>query len=442
MTERPAIKRIAAEWALLPDGWHQNVLIEVDEHGLISSVSSSSSATSDQTLGVVIPGMINTHSHAFQRKLVGRTQRFTRPEDDFWSWRSQMYKQAELLTPDVQGALSLELFGDMLANGYTTVCEFQYAHGAVERTNAEIPALMSSALIESGKAAGIRTLILPVLYQQAGFAMRPSERHQRPFVLTTPVYLGLIDHLHEMYDDSDTVSIGYAPHSLRAVGYDALMEMLDHRATEHPGAAVHIHVSEQVREVNECALATGRKPIEWLMQHANIDSSWCLIHATHATDPELADIRGVGVTVGLCPTTEADLGDGYFPFAAHVAANGSFSIGSDSNVCVSPCEELRLLDYQSRLAQRKRNALQFDSRSGTGTQLYQLALEGGRRASCLPVGRIETGSFADIVSLSSTHPLSRDRSPDEIMNAYVYSGGKEMIEHVLLGGQAPNAQPH
>ncbi|NQV73143.1 formimidoylglutamate deiminase [bacterium] len=426
---------IHAEWALLPDGWRQANLFEVDSSGCILSVGSSLNKASDAQLDVVIPGMINVHSHAFQRRLVGRTQRFSKPNDDFWSWRTQMYAEVDGLTPQDQRVGALELYREMVANGYTTVCEFQYAHGAVSRDNAEIPALMADSLIGASKEAGIRQLLLPVLYQQAGIGEQPPTKDQRSFVLDTRVYLGLMDHLFETYGSEASVSIGYAPHSLRAVGYDALSDLIDHRQDNSPDSPLHIHVSEQVREVNECILGTGKRPIEWLYQNFSPNSSWVFIHSTHASRDELNMIIKSGATVGLCPSTEGDLGDGAFPLAEFIQSKGTFGIGTDSNVIVSPVDELRFIDYQARIRARKRNAFAFDGLIGSGTRLYQKALEGGRKASGQPVGRLESGSFFDLVELTTDHPLTADRSPDEVLNAYVYSGGKDVIKSVWMGGK-------
>ena len=348
MSDSSGSRFIHAEWALLPDGWRQGILFEVDSAGSILSVSPSLNKASDAQLGVVIPGMINVHSHAFQRRLVGRTQRFSKPNDDFWSWRTRMYAEVDGLTPQDQRVGALELYREMVSNGYTTVCEFQYAHGAVNRDNAEIPALMADSLIGASKEAGIRQLLLPVLYQQAGIGEQPPTKEQRSFVLDTRVYLGLMDHLFETYGRENSVSIGYAPHSLRAVGYDALSDLLDHRYDNKPNSPLHIHVSEQVREVNECILGTGKRPIEWLYQNFSPNGSWVFIHSTHATRDELKMIIKSGATVGLCPSTEGDLGDGAFPLAEFIQSKGSFGIGTDSNVIVSPVDELRFNHYHAR----------------------------------------------------------------------------------------------
>jgi formimidoylglutamate deiminase len=435
MTNSGETFSIGAKWALLPDGWHQSIRLEIDSVGTILRRGSLSEGPVSRMLEVIVPGMINVHSHAFQRKLVGRTQRFTKPQDDFWSWRTRMYSDVDGLTPSGQHQTALQLYGELLENGYTTVCEFHYAHGAVDRTNAEIPALMSEAVIQATKESGIRTVLLPVLYQQGGFGNRPPGKEQRPFVLDTAVFLGLMDHLFETWGDEPLLTLGYAPHSLRAVEFEALQALMDHRSANSPVSPVHIHVAEQVREVNESKLWLGQRPIEWLFDRFDPDEHWCMIHSTHATPGELKSIIDAGVTVGLCPTTEGDLGDGAFPFADFLSRGGRFGIGTDSNVCVSPAEELRFLDYQARILSRKRNAFQFDGQFGSGTRLYQMALEGGRRASALPVGRIEEGSKADLVELRTDHPLSIDRSPDEILNAYLYSAGKDLIGSVLVSGK-------
>ena len=438
MSTSMPFQTIGAQWALLPDGWHQNICIELDQSGTIVGLSSLGDQQTDIVLEVTVPGMINVHSHAFQRRLLGRTQRFGKPNDDFWSWRTAMYADVDRLTPQDQLEVSSSLFQELVNHGYTTVCEFHYAHGVQDKNSAEIPFLMSEAVINASQSVGIRLLLLPVLYQLGGFGERPPSREQRSFVMETEVFLGLMDHLKEIYPDNPLVSFGYAPHSLRAVEYDAIAALLEHREQTFPDSAVHIHVSEQVREVNESVLGRGTTPIDWLFSNFSPDDKWCFIHATHATKGELKKIVQAQVTIGLCPTTEGDLGDGTFPHAEFLAAGGRLAIGSDSNVCVAPTEELRLIDYQARMASRKRNAFKLDGSVGSGTYLYQTALEGGRRASGLAVGRIEVGSKADLVELTQNHPLTTGKSPDEILNTFVYGGTKELIDRVVINGSIVN----
>jgi len=264
MTDSSGQITLSAEWMLLPDGWHQHMQLSVDQSGLICEIGPASSSPD---LSICIPGMVNLHSHAFQRRLVGRAQRFTRPEDDFWSWRAKMYSEATALTPKTQFAGARDLYSDMLSHGYTTVCEFHYTHGATQMDHAEIPILMAEAMLRASEETGMRMLLLPVLYQQAGFGERPLAPEQRSFGLDTNVYLRMIDHLREESPRSSLQEIGYAPHSLRAVGLDAMRDVLDHRADTVPQAPLHIHIAEQVREVNECILAHRKRPVEWIFGH-------------------------------------------------------------------------------------------------------------------------------------------------------------------------------
>ncbi len=425
-----------ARWMLTAEGWQQHMALHVDASGLITEASPAASASDRAiSLDVVVPGMINAHSHAFQHGLLGRTQRFLRPEDDFWSWRSVMYEAAGNLTPASQEAIAFQAFSEMVASGYTTVCEFHYTHGATRRDHGELPVLMSEAVLRAAERAGIRIRLLPVCYQRAGFGRSSLLPEQRSFGLDTDVYLGVIEHLRTESHLSPLQTIGYAPHSLRAVDLDTLQAISDHRNDTAPEAPIHIHVAEQAREVNECMLSTGKRPVEWLLDAMNPDSSWCLIHATHMTDGERRSIARSKATVCLCPTTEGDLGDGFFPLADFVSESGAWAIGSDSNVCVHPAEELRMLDWQQRLHQRKRNAFRFDGSLAASTRLYQMALNGGRAASMLPVGRLEAGCAADLVELDSASMTQEGLSPDEILSAWVYSGSQSLLKRVMTAGK-------
>ena len=420
-----------AEWVLLPDGWHQRMAIHVGSDGMIDTVVPSQDHSD---LDVVIPGMVNAHSHAFQRGLLGRTQRFQRPEDDFWSWRTGMYRAAEDLTPERQEAIAFRAFQDMLRAGYTSVCEFHYTHGAVRMDHGEIPVLMAEAVLRAADRAGIRIRLLPVCYQHAGFGQAALHPRQRSFGLDTSVYLSLIEHLTEESGLTSMQDIGYAPHSLRAVGLDTLRSITDHRDSHLPGAPIHIHVAEQVREVNECVLSTRKRPVEYMLDAVGIDESWCLVHATHMTDAERQGVVDSRATICLCPTTEGDLGDGFFPLADYVREGGQWAIGSDSNVCIDPAEELRMLDWQQRLHQRRRNPFRFDGSLAASTRLYQAALEGGRAASGLTAGRIAVGHVADFVELRRASEWTSDLSPDELLAAWMYSGHGSLMGSVITNG--------
>ena len=425
-------RTLSAEWMLLPGGWHQKMQIEVDIDGRIISVGSASGEIDED---VVVPGMVNAHSHAFQRDLIGRNQRFQHPDDDFWSWRTGMYDLAGSLTPATQEDVAFRAFRDMVRHGYTSVCEFHYTHGALQPTNAEIPVLMAEAVLRAAQRAGIRIRLLPVLYQQGGFGQRPLGRDQRAFGLNTDVYLRMIEHLRTESGLSPFQSIGYAPHSLRAVDLDGLRAVSDHRNDTDKHAPIHIHVAEQVREVNECMLSLRKRPVEWLLQALPVDASWCLIHATHMSESERRSVVERGPTVGLCPTTEADLGDGFFPLQEFIQEGGRWAIGTDSNLSVNPADELRLLDWQHRLKTRRRNAFQLDSSRSAGTFLFQQAIDGGRCAIGQPVGRIEAGAFADLVALNRSLIAEQPLEADETLAAWIHTADPAWIRQVYTGGE-------
>lgn len=421
---------IHARCALLVDGWARNVRIEADEDGLISSVTTDTDpAPGDRRESTLIPAAVNLHSHAFQRMIVGRSERFESPDDDFWAWRSLMYRAVRELTPERLYECALDLYRDMLAAGTTTVCEFHYTH----HLHRGSPRESALAIVEAARDAGIRLTLLPVLYRYGGFGRRQPAEPQRAFVLRTEACLDLIDDLRSSGQEC-TLRIGYAPHSLRAVDHDDIRALLDHRSATAPDAPFHIHVSEQVREVNEAMLALGTRPVAWLFDRFRPDAAWCLVHATHMDDRELAQLAASDAVVALCPTTEADLGDGIFPVGDFISAGGTIGIGSDSNITVSTAEELRLLDFQHRLLTRRRNALRLsradaESSIRPATWLWLQALRAADRATGLPVGAIKTGRAADFVVLAS------EESPDDALATFVYSASTALIDRVYVGGK-------
>lgn len=400
---------IHARAVLTPEGWQHDVVLRLDG-GLIAAVEPAAGRTPPRRFecNVLVPGAVNIHSHAFQRRLIGRTGHFRSPDDDFWAWRHVMYAEAAGLTPDTVHDTYRQVFADMRRAGTTTVTEFHYVHGATSGPG--IPLAMAKAVRHAARDAGIRLLLLPVLYRYAGFGARPPASEQAPFVMDVDTYLDLVDAL-----DDGPGSVGYAPHSLRAVSEDDIVRILDHRARARPHARVHIHAAEQVREVNECMIALRQRPVAFLLDRFDADDAWCFIHATHMTDEERRGMAARGITAGLCPTTEADLGDGRFPLRPFLSEGGQFAIGSDSNVCLSVAPELRLLDYLQRLDTRRRNAFQLDNATPVARWLYTQMLEGGRRATGLPVGQVAPGAPADLVDL----PGSGD--PDHVLGTWIHS---------------------
>ena len=298
-----------------------------------------------------LPGMPNLHSHAFQRAMAGLAERQSHPEDSFWTWRELMYRFAGRVTPDSQHAIACQLYAEMLEAGYTTVCEFHYLHHHPDGRPYDDPGEMSKALIAAARETGIRLTLLPVLYMAGGFDGRPLSDRQRRFGHSLDAYLALLQSLRALQDG--TLRVGVALHSLRAVPEAAMRALL--AAIAGTPMPIHIHIAEQIGEVQECEALRGARPVEWLLGHADVDADWTLVHATHLDDAEVQGIAASGATVAICPTTEANLGDGLFPLRDFLAAGGQWGIGSDSHVSVSPVEELRWLEYGQRLASRRRN---------------------------------------------------------------------------------------
>ncbi|TDI70614.1 MAG: formimidoylglutamate deiminase [Bacteroidetes bacterium] len=427
---------LQAQQVLLPDGWATDVAIYWDAQGVISDVRTSHvDPELEQAHGPVVPGMINVHSHAFQRTIVGRTHSFTSPTDDFWTWREVMYQHLSTIGPHDMERIATELYVEMIRAGYTSVCEFHYVHCDPEGNLYPDPDAMSIAILNAAETSGIGLTLLPVFYQFGGFGEKELQLHQNRFVLSLGDYCDLITRLRDRTNGNPGLAIGYAPHSLRAVNARGIHQLLDHRNANAPTSPVHIHVAEQVREVEECMAVLGKRPIEYLFDKAPVDEHWCLIHATHSSQEELSLVASSGATIGLCPTTEADLGDGVFPLANFLELGGSVAIGSDSNICVSPFEELRLLDYIQRVRLQKRNVEGITSAIGAGTRRYLQTLFGGCQAAGRPLGQVKKGYLADLLVLNSQHPQLRDKSSDEQFNTVVYSSDSAALSSVIIRGK-------
>jgi formimidoylglutamate deiminase len=423
--------RFTTAW--LPAGWRRNVVISVDPSGDIVDIAPDDVVTTARLInGAAIPGMPNVHSHAFQRAMVGLSERRTSHDDSFWSWRETMYELAGRMNPELLNAIAAQLYADLLKAGYTSVCEFHYLHNRPDGRRYEDAGVMCQALIDAAATAGIGLTLLPTLYQTADFGGAPPTRRQQQFVLDTRAFLALIDSLHTSSPRSAQLEIGLALHSLRAVPPQALQEVL---ALSEDSKTIHIHIAEQELEVAAARQHLERRPIEWLLENARVDDRWCLVHATHATPEELAGVAAVEAIIALCPTTEANLGDGIFPLQVWLDAGGAFAIGSDSHVMLSPAEELRWLEYQARLAGRRRNALASDAGQSTGAMLWRRACEAGARASGRRIGALEVGARADIVVLDLNAPLFAGRSDDAIIDTFVFASGQEVVRDVMVAGR-------
>jgi formimidoylglutamate deiminase len=421
--------RFTVAW--LPGGWRRNVVISVDPAGDIVDVSPDDVVTTARLVsGAAIPGMPNVHSHAFQRSMAGLAERRADRSDSFWTWRETMYEHASRMSPECLNAVAAQCYADMLKAGYTAVCEFHYLHNQPDGTAYEERATMCQALIDAAATSGIGLTLLPTLYQTSDFGGAPPTQRQRQFVLATDQYLDLIDELSHVR--SQQVEVGIALHSLRAVPAEALRTVL----TSLPAIeTIHIHVAEQEREAAAAQQHLGARPIEWLIEHARVDRRWCLVHATHCTHAELEAVAAGGALIALCPTTEANLGDGSFPLHAWLAAGGAFAIGSDSHISLSPIEELRWLEYQARLGSKHRNVLATDDEASSGAMLWRRACTAGTRATARNVGAIEAGRRADIVVLDINGPLFVGREDDELMDTFVFAGSGHEVRDVMVAGR-------
>ena len=425
-----------ADSALLPSGWGRDVRIGVDPAGEIASVEPGGGAAGAERLnGVVVPGMPNLHSHAFQRAMVGLAEHATSGADSFWTWREVMYRFVERITPADVAAIAAWLYVEMLKAGYTAVGEFHYLHHERDGRAYADPAEMSGRIVEAARRAGIGLTLLPVLYTASGFGGAPLRQEQRRFRNDVDDFLALVETLAGRAAGDPELRIGAAPHSLPAVPPELLDACVGGLNGIDPTAPIHIHVAEQVKEVEDCLAWCGARPVEWLMENAPVDGRWCLVHATHMTDRETAALARSGAVAGLCPTTEANLGDGLFPLGPYLGAGGRFGVGSDSQVSVSPTEELRWLEYGQRLHHLRRNVAADGAAPSTGARLYRAALGGGGQALGRPIGEIAPGRRADLVILDPDHPTLAGRGGDLLLDAYMFSGHASPLKDVMVGGR-------
>ncbi|MBD9368555.1 formimidoylglutamate deiminase [Xanthomonas sp. XNM01] len=376
-----------------------------------------------------LPGIPNLHSHAFQRAMAGLAERQSHPQDSFWTWRETMYRIAARFDPDLLQAVAEQLYVEMLEAGYTTVCEFHYLHHAPDGRAYADPTAMSQALIAAARRTGIRLTLLPVLYMTGGFDRRPLSERQRRFGHDVDGFLRLVASLRAHEDER--LRIGVALHSLRAVPPEAMSEVVAALPADMP---LHIHIAEQIGEVQDCLAVRDARPVEWLLDNAPVDARWTLVHATHLTAAETSGIARSGATVAICPTTEANLGDGLFPLRDYLDAGGAWGVGSDSQISVSPVEELRWLEYGQRLHTRHRNiAVRADSPS-VGDTLLQGALASGARATGQAVGSLR-GDMADSLLLDADAPLLVGAHAGDLADRWIFSGNRPLLREVHVGGR-------
>jgi formimidoylglutamate deiminase len=425
-----------AESALLPEGFAAGVRLEVDDRGDLAGVElGADPAGAERLSGVVLPGMPNLHGHAFQRAMAGLAERLEPGEASFWTWREVMYRFLERIGPDQLCAIAAQVYVEMLEAGYTAVGEFHYLHHQPDGRPYEDPAELSGAILEAQRSSGIGLTHLPVLYMAGGFGGSPPEAGQRRFVHDLDGLADLVQRLAPRCAGDPDLRLGVAPHSLRAVPDEALREIAALADAIDPEAPVHIHVAEQAKEVRDCLEWCGARPVRHLFDTAPVGPRWCLIHATHTDDAETTMLAQSGAVAGLCPTTEANLGDGPFDLGGYLAAGGRFGIGSDSHVSISPVEELRWLEYGQRLVSLRRLVAASAQQPHCGARLWRDAQAGGAQALGRRIGRLAKGYRADLIRLDGAHPILAGRSGDGLLDALVFSGNANLVRDVMVGGR-------
>ncbi|WP_206930903.1 formimidoylglutamate deiminase [Roseococcus thiosulfatophilus] len=424
------MRKLLFAHALLPEGWRREVLVTLDATGRIAAVEPGATGGERQD-AIALPGLPNLHSHAFQRGMAGLTEQAGASEDSFWTWRELMYRFLGQLTPEDVEALATLAYAEMLETGFTRVGEFHYLHHDAEGRPYANPAEMAARIAAAAAATGIHLTLLPSFYahgEAGGGAPLPA---QRRFLNDRDGFARLLEASRAAIAPLPGAVLGAAPHSLRAATF---AEIRDVAAMLAPGEPLHIHAAEQVREVETCRAILSAPPIQALLDQVGLDARWCLIHATHGTEAELAAVARAGAVVGLCPVTEANLGDGIFPAPSYRAAGGRYGVGTDSNVLIGAAEELRTLEYGQRLSLRTRNAL-APREASTGRALWDAALAGGTQALAAGPAGLTPGAWADLVLLDPAHPALAAREGDRWLDALVFAARTSPIREVWVRGR-------
>jgi formimidoylglutamate deiminase len=428
-----AALRIFASQALLSSGWADDVAISVGPDGRVTVIEAGASGQAGDVVaaGPVLPPLANLHSHAFQRAMAGLAEVSGHGNDSFWTWRDTMYRMVGALSPDDVEVIATRLYVDLLKCGYGRVGEFHYLHhdpsGAPYADHAE----MSNRILAAASASGIGLTLLPAFYAHANFGGVAPTEGQRRFINGVDDFLSLMEALRPLTEMAGA-TLGYAFHSLRAVTPDEMRAILAVAPGQGP---IHIHVAEQQAEVDASLAWSGRRPLEWLMDEMPVDTRWCLIHATHANEDEVKRVAASGAVVGLCPTTEASLGDGIFPTTAYRSLGGQFGIGSDSHVSTSPSEELRLLEYGQRLRDERRVRLVNGPGRSNGRDLFDKALAGGAQALGQATRGLQVGAAADLVVLDGADPFIATARGDTILDRWLFALGDRAVRDVMVMGR-------
>lgn len=418
------------ETALLPGGWARDVRIVLDG-GVIQSVTPDTPlGRTDERHAIAIPGIASVHSHAFQRGMAALAEIRGSSTDTFWTWRETMYRFVLSLSPEQAEAVARLLYIEMLEAGFTRVGEFHYLHHDRDGSPYANLGEMAERIASAASATGIGLTLLPCFYAHATFGGAPPHPGQRRFINSVDQFARLVEASRQAIRHLPTANLGVAPHSLRAVTAEELKAVV----AVAGNSQIHIHAAEQVKEVEDCIAWSGQRPVEWLLANMPLDERWCLIHATHMTEAETSALARSGATAGLCPVTEASLGDGIFPAREYKAAGGAFAVGTDSNILVGVTDELRQLEYGQRLKFRERNVLAGGEDISTGRALFDGVVAGGVAALATGVTGLASGEPADIVTLDKTYPSLMGRKGDVILDGWIFAGGRDAIDCVWANG--------
>jgi formimidoylglutamate deiminase len=417
--------------ALLPQGWSRDVRIAVDAGRLVSVEAGVAAEPGDERHRIGLPAICNLHSHAFQRGMAGMTETGGGAADSFWSWRDLMYRFVGRMTPDDIEAVAAQAYVEMLEAGFARVGEFHYIHHDVSGAPYANVGELAERIAASAQLTGIGLTLLPVFYAHAGFGGKAPDPGQRRFINDCDGFARLLDASRRAVAGLEGAVVGVAPHSLRAVTPSELDAVL----ALAPNGPVHLHIAEQTREVEECMAWSGQRPLQWLFAHAAVDDRWCLVHATHANSEEIRWMTLSRAVAGLCPVTEANLGDGTFNAPAFLDRGGAFGVGSDSNVLIGLTDELRQLEYAQRLAARARNVMAGKTAASTGRALFEGALKGGSQALGVASRGLAVGGFADIVSLDAGHVALAGRSGDALLDSWIFGARHGLVDCVWARGR-------
>jgi len=425
--------KLYAERILLSDGWVTDTSLTID-NGIITAITSGK-IDGAESVATVIPGMVNCHSHAFQRAFAGFSEQGSEGQDSFWTWRKVMYKFLEQLTADNAQVIAKQLYIEMLKMGYTRVAEFHYLHHDIDGENHDELTTMAKAIFDAAKDSGIGLTLLPVLYRFSGFGAKPANNGQKRFINSVEQFNQLVSDCFLLTEQYSNSNVGIAPHSLRAVDKESLLQAVSHVRSIDNKAPIHIHIAEQQQEVDDCLAHHGQRPVEWLLNNAELDQQWCLIHATHINEQEQEGIIASQAIAGICPTTEANLGDGIFPTTEFLQNNGTFAIGSDSHISVNPIEELRWLEYAQRLIKQQRAILASNTQASVGYNLWQKAALGGAQSTNSNTGELALGKQADLLVLKSSKLALFAQDEQHLLDSVIFASQTNLVDDVMVNGQ-------